>query len=104
MGLGEECNERRTLSPSERTRAALFVPRAARALAGGSLLRIPPADGSGLLESLALLDRGDPRARNYRAFYHSRLHGYCDGARRFWLRHSRGRIARLGQQASPHVV
>jgi hypothetical protein len=33
--LTEELNEPRHLSPPERTRPALFVPRAARALVGG---------------------------------------------------------------------
>ena len=44
------------------------------------------------------------RARHHRAFYHSRLYGHCNGARRFRLRHSRRRIACLGRPAPPHLV
>ena len=36
------------------------------------------------------------RAGHHRAFYHSRLHGHGNGARRVWLRDSRRRLASLG--------
>src|SRR5579863_5107010 len=39
-----------------------------------------------------------------RAFYHPRLHGYCNGTRCVWLCDSGRRLAGLGQQAPPYVV
>src|SRR5579863_343889 len=64
MKVTEGRNERRTLSTPERTRPALFVPRATGALVGWLFLRIPPADRPRLLESMAVLDRRCPRRRN----------------------------------------
>src|SRR5579862_4291743 len=62
--LTEEPNEPRTLLAPEWARTTLFIPRAARTLANGSLVRISPAYWTCVLEPVAILDRPRPWRRN----------------------------------------
>src|SRR4029077_1767993 len=78
--LTEEPNEPRTLFAPKWARPALFISRAARTLANGSLVRISLAYRTCVLEPLAILDRPCPWRRNDLArttpVVRARLHGW----------------------------